>query len=423
MSEFAPLYKYLPEIAENETRSITTRGQPGLPDDSYAFIESFCIGSDCDCRRAFINVMSEKQRKIVATIGYGWESYAFYRKWFGSDDRAVREFMGVSLPPGTTQGPLSGTLLALFEVILKQDEDYRLRIPRHYAQFKEALAAEHKASPPPPKPDPDTPEACLDVLAKAGFHPEKDWFGPGPERCDSAWEMLTRHPSNLQENELYLIRPALRVLWRHWMPDHPCLEERYSTARGHLFHAVTKESRADHEQHWQAWLDEGVNLIVDAKGNLHGDILRLLDSDEEITRYGRVLDTVLTGAIFMLTPPAFEPALDRFTGLDFTSWENGRRCQVLQGMALVHRGDVSGALKCFDRLARQEPTSVAVHLGAGCALLGVGSGDARLLRQAEWYLSRAEQRLGDADGLAQILTLASMGDLSTCLQGARRITR
>lgn len=40
-----------PEIAEKETRTLTTLNAPGLPAGSFGLVEMYCNEPDCDCRR------------------------------------------------------------------------------------------------------------------------------------------------------------------------------------------------------------------------------------------------------------------------------------------------------------------------------------------------------------------------------------
>jgi len=79
---YEPFFERFKELALQETRSITIRNNPGLPDDDYGFLETYCDDEDCDRRRVMFNVTSRRINKIVAVIAYGWESEAFYAKWF-----------------------------------------------------------------------------------------------------------------------------------------------------------------------------------------------------------------------------------------------------------------------------------------------------------------------------------------------------
>ena len=82
---FTPFYNKFPEIAEEETRSITIFNDPKFSNDSFGLVESYCDEIGCDCRRVFLNVYSEKQNKMLAVITFGWENEKFYSNWLGLD--------------------------------------------------------------------------------------------------------------------------------------------------------------------------------------------------------------------------------------------------------------------------------------------------------------------------------------------------
>ncbi len=76
-----PFYNKFPEVAEKETRCIIVMNEKeGLPRGEYFLLESYCNNPKCDCRRVFINVLHKD--KILATIGYGWESLEFISEFF-----------------------------------------------------------------------------------------------------------------------------------------------------------------------------------------------------------------------------------------------------------------------------------------------------------------------------------------------------
>src|SRR5258707_102090 len=102
-----------PEVAAQETRTIKlldTHG--GLPADSYGFLELYCNDPACDCRRVLLQVRTEaKPDKILATINYGWESLASYRKWLHGDLEGAREIGEASLDPMNPQSRFAPELL------------------------------------------------------------------------------------------------------------------------------------------------------------------------------------------------------------------------------------------------------------------------------------------------------------------------
>src|SRR5438045_9155529 len=68
-----PFNSLYPDVAKAETRSLTTRGYPGVPDDEYGLIEAYCPDPGCDCRRVMLNVVSRRQQAHIATISYGFD--------------------------------------------------------------------------------------------------------------------------------------------------------------------------------------------------------------------------------------------------------------------------------------------------------------------------------------------------------------
>ena len=61
-----PFVRFFPEQGTAETRVLTIRGHPILPDDEYALLESFCDDAGCDCRRVMLNVIARRQQAFKA---------------------------------------------------------------------------------------------------------------------------------------------------------------------------------------------------------------------------------------------------------------------------------------------------------------------------------------------------------------------
>jgi hypothetical protein len=133
-----------PELAFRETRSVTVfTPESGLPLDDYGFIEFYCADPSCDCRRAILQVWSEKNPgKALATIGYGWEDEAFYTKWMHGDAKMAKQLKGPDLEPMQPQSNLAGKLLALFKGTVMQDESYLQRLQTHYKLAKKKQGAQ-----------------------------------------------------------------------------------------------------------------------------------------------------------------------------------------------------------------------------------------------------------------------------------------
>jgi len=141
---YEPFYERFHDLALKETRSITTRDDPILPDDDYGFIEAYCNDENCDCRRVFFNVMSRKRGKVIAVIAYGWESKAFYAKWYRQNDpEVIEELQGPILNPMSEQSELAPALLATVRDTLLMDPSYIERLKKHYQMFKEKVDPQH----------------------------------------------------------------------------------------------------------------------------------------------------------------------------------------------------------------------------------------------------------------------------------------
>ena len=141
---YEPLYERFPEISVKETRSITIRNSPFLPDDDYGFLEAYCNEENCDCRRVMFFVASRKRNKFVAVIAYGWESKAFYAKWYkGNDPDIAQEMQGPVLNPGSEQSELAPALLEVVRGTLLKDPAYINRLKQHYWMFKKEVDPDH----------------------------------------------------------------------------------------------------------------------------------------------------------------------------------------------------------------------------------------------------------------------------------------
>ena len=121
-----PFAALFPEIARTEIRSLTPMRQPGIPQDDYGLLESYCPDPNCDCQRVMLNVVSRRQQRQVATISYGFDRSA--------------EDAGPYLDPLNPQGPHAEALLKLVAAHLEADRAYVLRLKANYAMVKSAAA-------------------------------------------------------------------------------------------------------------------------------------------------------------------------------------------------------------------------------------------------------------------------------------------
>ncbi len=120
-----PYSTFFPEQAARETRSFTTRGDPVLADDEYGLLESYCADPACACRRVMLNVLSRRQREVLAAISFGFDRNS--------------EFAGPFLDPLNRQSASAGNLLVAVREVLA-DPVYVARLEAHYYQVKGAAA-------------------------------------------------------------------------------------------------------------------------------------------------------------------------------------------------------------------------------------------------------------------------------------------
>ncbi|MBF8276159.1 MAG: hypothetical protein HW390_1232 [Candidatus Brocadiaceae bacterium] len=128
---------------QHQVRTVGLAASPDLPDGEYTFVDCYCTDPECDCRRVIILVLHNG--KHVSTINYGWESSAFYKKWYGGKtvSSIIEEMKGSSIDiasPNRVKGP---AMLAFFNRLLT--DDYVNVLKKHYMKFKRAI----KNDPPP----------------------------------------------------------------------------------------------------------------------------------------------------------------------------------------------------------------------------------------------------------------------------------
>jgi len=140
---FKRFMEFFPEIAEKETRRITLRNDPQIPDGEYAFVDSFCEDKHCDCRRAYFDVLQidpDYEPIHAARISYGWEDLDFYLSWSPYlPSKMATEMKGPILQPFQKQSRYAERFLEFFESDFLTDPAYTDRIKRHYALFKAKL--------------------------------------------------------------------------------------------------------------------------------------------------------------------------------------------------------------------------------------------------------------------------------------------
>jgi len=137
---FVPFHEYFPNVAERETREIYVKSLFGTLSCGYGLLEMYCNDPKCDCRRVMLNIVSEREKKFVAMVNFGWESEKFYEKWFGEkDDSIIKEIKGPCLNRTSPQSQYAPELLQLVKIIVLNDKSYVDRLKRHYKMFKEEM--------------------------------------------------------------------------------------------------------------------------------------------------------------------------------------------------------------------------------------------------------------------------------------------
>ena len=152
--QYSPLYEMLPNLAGRETKEIVIikKDFHKVPAGTYGLMEMYCTDKRCDCRRVFINVISEEMKKPLALITFGWESEKFYADWYHldwenlteMDRRDIAGLKGPCLNMSGQQSRYAQDLLTLVTQMALTDPDYVDRLKRHYKLFKLKLHSSEK---------------------------------------------------------------------------------------------------------------------------------------------------------------------------------------------------------------------------------------------------------------------------------------
>lgn len=137
------------ELALAETRYIECfeNNTFGLPADDYMFLELYCSKPNCDCHRAMITVFAKKQRTILATINFGWESRAFYENLTGITEKGViDEIKGPTISIGNRQSELADKILQMVWSTSLENKSYQEQLRQHYKLFKDKINSEVTAA-------------------------------------------------------------------------------------------------------------------------------------------------------------------------------------------------------------------------------------------------------------------------------------
>src|SRR5687767_4839000 len=94
-----PFHKLFPETTMRDGEAMIT-SLYGLPRRPFAFLESYCIERNCDCRRVMINVVDADTLEHLATINHAFDPPP---QSFGDDSDEPQTF----LDPLNTQSSLA----------------------------------------------------------------------------------------------------------------------------------------------------------------------------------------------------------------------------------------------------------------------------------------------------------------------------
>ena len=133
-------YSKFPELAVKETITVKIQDNAyNLPNKEYAFFESYCDETNCDCRRVLINVLEKSiENEIKAVISYGWENVEYYEKRIGHYESAVEATIPF-LDPLFKQTEVAESLLLLFKNIILYDKKIINILKKHYEIFKNSM--------------------------------------------------------------------------------------------------------------------------------------------------------------------------------------------------------------------------------------------------------------------------------------------
>ncbi len=137
-----PFHELFEDVARRETRFLTILEDDGpVPKGEYGLFEFYCDEQGCDCRRVFINVVRTGTNGILATIGFGWEDRAFYRKWMKAPvgDEVADRMSGAQLESMQRQSDIAPVLFMLAKELVLSDPAYVERIKRHYRMFRDKV--------------------------------------------------------------------------------------------------------------------------------------------------------------------------------------------------------------------------------------------------------------------------------------------
>ena len=114
------------DVANRESRAIQTTDHRGRP-ATFLFREFYCADPGCDCRRVLLHLHWVEEKCVAASINYAFEP---------SRRRGEPQ---ISLDPLNPQSDHAEALLELFTRGILKDGEYRERLIRHYAAWKQVV--------------------------------------------------------------------------------------------------------------------------------------------------------------------------------------------------------------------------------------------------------------------------------------------
>src|SRR3989338_254960 len=144
--DMVPFAQLFPGIVLDEIWQVENKDYDSIPRGKLYFLESYCADPKCDCKRVFLNV--RHAGRILATIGFGWGTENYYRKWYAGKtekttdaftEEIIHDLRGPVLETTGCSSEYSGSLLEYFKSTLENDAAFVCHIRRHYALFKYKL--------------------------------------------------------------------------------------------------------------------------------------------------------------------------------------------------------------------------------------------------------------------------------------------
>lgn len=126
------------------TRTVILGPGSNLPAGEYVFQPHFCTDPGCDCRKAMIHVFYNGT--VVSLINFGWESIAYYERWFGQsplDQDILDSMKGPAIDIQSPNKIPPKHILDFFKAVIL-NEEFRLMICDQYTAFRAKIEKDPK---------------------------------------------------------------------------------------------------------------------------------------------------------------------------------------------------------------------------------------------------------------------------------------